>query len=466
VTDKVFDRGQAIRGSLFAVSGVLLIDQLPAVAKIGQPVIGWWLLLFAIFMLPYALICSYLGSNIPSTGGIHAWIDRAFGPRWAARAVWCYWFQITIWIPSVALLSISSLDFAFSFGLSLSAKVIGAILFTWAVAIAGCLRLDVAAWLPASGAVIKIMLAILMGLLIAGGGVMNEGLNLWSLSAYTPSISGQIEYLPVLVLCMMGIELAAILLADKKPSHRTLLSATLGSSAIIIAFYVLCSIALISTMSAEEFELDNGLILFFQKIMGTGGSAIVIIYLAIFYVFLTNMLTWSLAINEAMAGAAEAGSMPMMLGKRHSRTDAPIAANLIAAFLSTIVILIYAALADTSEDLFWTLTAFSTCVFLLPYFLVFWAPARLQPSAPERAPGYIFLGGNWSALLSALSCSAVAAIAILLFIHTPGADFDPVYSSSIVVGLVTSILLGEICLRLSSTYRKGHAGSIGRKLGS
>ena len=64
---------------LFSVCAILLLSQVTLTAQIGPSAVVWTLLIIAMFFLPYGLMTAELGSTYPDTGGIYAWIVRAFG---------------------------------------------------------------------------------------------------------------------------------------------------------------------------------------------------------------------------------------------------------------------------------------------------------------------------------------------------------------------------------------------------
>jgi amino acid transporter len=60
--------------ALFNLCAVLVLDSLTASASIGVSVIGWWIVTFIVFFIPYGLITSELGTTYPGDGGIYDWV--------------------------------------------------------------------------------------------------------------------------------------------------------------------------------------------------------------------------------------------------------------------------------------------------------------------------------------------------------------------------------------------------------
>ena len=86
---------------LIAVSSILVVDTIAASAIIGPSSIGWWLIMFVIFFIPYGLVTAELGTAYPDEGGIVDWVRRAFGDGVGARLAWLYWVNYSLWIPAV-----------------------------------------------------------------------------------------------------------------------------------------------------------------------------------------------------------------------------------------------------------------------------------------------------------------------------------------------------------------------------
>src|SRR5690606_20003001 len=176
-----------------------VIDQLAAAASIGTSSIFWWVFTLLLFFIPYALISAELGAAYPEEGGIYAWVRRAYGPRWGARASWLYWVNVALWMPSVYVLFAGMFAQMFAPELSLWAKIGIGIVLTWVTVYINVISLSVGKWVPNAGAVVKaaIMLSIGIGGVVyaTGNGVAND----FSLESLAPSWQAGLAFLPVIV---------------------------------------------------------------------------------------------------------------------------------------------------------------------------------------------------------------------------------------------------------------------------
>jgi amino acid transporter len=102
-------------------------------------------------------------------------------------------------------------------------------------------------------------------------------------------------------------------------------------------------------------------------------------------------------------------------------------------------------MATDAEDLFWTLFAFSSVVFLLCYLFMFAAFLRLRTIDPDRPRAYRVPGGAAGAWIMGLLCIVFVLQAIVFFIYTPGA-FDIKHAATIIAGVVVTAIIGEILI--------------------
>ncbi|QNQ80710.1 APC family permease [Lactobacillus sp. PV034] len=67
----------------------------------GTHVIFSWIIMFALYFVPYALMVGELGSTFKKAeGGVSSWVNATMGPRWAYYAGWTYWAVHIVYISS------------------------------------------------------------------------------------------------------------------------------------------------------------------------------------------------------------------------------------------------------------------------------------------------------------------------------------------------------------------------------
>ena len=437
--------------TLFTVCAILVIDQLAASAAIGPQAVFWWIFTMIFFFVPYGLITAELGSAYPDQGGIYAWVRRAYGARWGGRTAWLWWINVALWQPSVFILFAGIFAALFMPDLGLWTQIAIAVALTWLTVWINIVRLDLGKWVPNLGAVFKVAIMLVIGIggfVYAGNhGVANE----LTLSSMTPSWGVTLAFLPVIVYNFMGFELMSGASAEMKNPARDVPITIAVSGILIAAFYLFATIGILIALPLDDINLVSGIIDTLRVLLGEGGIAgtfVILLGLMALYSFLANMVTWTMGANRSAAEAALDGNLPSMFARLHPEHRTPANAAIVTGVVTTLVIVIYGFLAADAEDLFWTLFAFSSIVFLLPYLAMFMAFLKLRSIDADRPRPYRVPGGKGGALIFVGLCLAFIVQAIVFFIYTPG-EFDPAYAISIVIGVAVTLVIGEILIRLA-----------------
>lgn len=435
--------------TLFTVCAILVIDQLAASAAIGPQAVFWWIFTMVLFFIPYGLITAELGSAYPDQGGIYAWVRRAFGPRWGGRTAWLWWINVALWQPSVFILFAGIFAALFMPDLSLWTQIAIAVALTWITVWINIVRLDIGKWVPNLGAIFKVAIMLVIGI---GGFVYasNHGVaNELTLSSMAPSWGASLAFLPVIVYNFMGFELMSGASAEMKNPARDVPLTIAVAGILIAAFYLFATVGILIALPLEEIDLVSGIVDTLRVLLGEGGASgafVIALGLMALYSFLANMVTWTMGANRSAAEAAIDGNLPAMFARLHAVHKTPASAAIVTGVVTTAVIVIYGFLAADAEDLFWTLFAFSSIVFLLPYLLMFAAFLRLRSIDAATARPYRVPGGEGGAWVLALLCALFILQAIVFFIYTPG-EFDATYAASVVIGVLVTILIGEFLVR-------------------
>ena len=305
--------------------------------------------------------------------------------------------------------------------------------------------------MPNLGAVFKVAIMLVIGIggfVYAGNhGVANE----LTLSSMTPSWGVTLAFLPVIVYNFMGFELMSGASAEMKNPARDVPITIAVSGILIAAFYLFATIRILIALPLDDINLVSGIIDTLRVLLGEGGIAgtfVILLGLMALYSFLANMVTWTMGANRSAAEAALDGNLPSMFARLHPEYRTPANAAIVTGVVTTLVIVIYGFLAADAEDLFWTLFAFSSIVFLLPYLAMFMAFLKLRSIDADRPRPYRVPGGKGGALIFVGLCLAFIVQAIVFFIYTPG-EFAPTYAISIVIGVAVTLVIGEILIRLA-----------------
>jgi glutamate:GABA antiporter len=435
----------ALDMTLFTVCAVLVIDQLTAAASIGVQSIFWWVFTLILFFIPYGLITAELGSTYVEEGGIYAWVRRAFGPIWAGRTAWLWWVNVAFWMPSVYILFAGILATVVAPDMSLWTKIFITLGLTWLTVGINIITLEVGKWVPNIGAIFKVVIMLSLGIGGIAYAITNGAANEFSISTLTPHWGDSLAFLPVIIYNFLGFELMSGASEEMENPARDVPWAIVRSGAVIAFFYIFATIGILLALPIADIGLIKGLPDTFQKIFGAGISGnipVLALCVMTLYTLVANMTTWTIGANRSAAEAANRGDLPAIFAKLHPVYKTPASSAILCGVIASAVLLIYGWLAKSSEDLFWTLFAFSSVVFLLPYFLLFLSFLKLRRVDPEVRRPYRVPGGYPVAVLLSAVCMLFILQAIVFFIYKPGA-VDMTYVSAVVGGVLLTVIAGE-----------------------
>jgi len=443
--------------TLFTVCAILVMDTLAPSAAIGPSSISWWLITLVLFFIPYGLITAELGTTYPEQGGLYVWIKNAFGEKWAARTTWLYWINVALWMPSVYILFAGMFAQLFFPDMSLWLQIGMGIVMTWITIWVGTRTLETGKWIPNIGALIKalIMVVIGVGAFIYAGqhGIAND----LSFKSILPEWGAGLAFLPVIVYNFMGFELMSGASGEMKNPGKDIPRAIIVSGALIAVFYLLGTVGILMALPLDQLGLVSGIIDTLKILLGgTGfGEAVVIILgVAALFSFFANMVTWTIGANRTAAEAAKEHELPAIFGREHPVAKTPVGAFVLTGIVSTVVMVLYGFMAGSAEDLFWTLFAFSSMVFLLPYLALFPAFLKLRKTDPNVERPYRVPGGKVVATILAVVCELFIVQAVVLFVYIPGEPMDWAFAGPVLIGVVLTLIVGEILIYTSKKNKK------------
>jgi amino acid transporter len=326
------------------------------------------------------------------------------------------------------------------------------IVMTWITVLVGIITLEVGKWVPNLGAILKALIILVLGF---GGiifafryGVAND----LSLKAMLPTWDVGLMFLPVIVYNFLGFELMSGAGDEMKNPARDIPKSILTAGALIAFFYLFATIGMLLALPLEQLGLVSGIVDTLKAVLGTSTFASVVVTtlgIGALYTFFANMVTWTMGANRTAAQAAKEGTLPEVFGKLHPVNKTPVGAYIITGIVSSLVVIVYGFLAGSNEDLFWTLFAFSSIIFLLPYLILFPTFLKLRASDPDTKRPYKFPGGRVFGWIMSIICMLFVIQAIVFFLWLPGTPMDWAYANPILIGVLVTLLIGEVLLLTS-----------------
>ena len=423
---------------LSVICVVFVAEAAAPVASIGNSQYFWWGFMILAFLLPYGLIAAELGTAYAGDGGLYDWIHAAYPEgKWAARASWYYWINFPLWMASLAVMCPELLRDITGRQMGTIASLTVQLLFIWIVTLIACYPVCDSIVILNVSAVIKILLALLVG-----------GLGVWYISRYgfvndmsartfLPSFDlTSLSYISVIIFNFLGFEVVCTFAGSMSEPKKQIPQSIVTGGIVIAAIYLFSAFGIGAA----------------ALILGADGGVLVAVVALLFLVTLFgNMISWSMGVNSTAALAADHNDMPRVFAKRWAKNNMPVgsavASGVVASGVCILGVLIETVTPDSS--LFWSFFALNLVMLLLSYLPVFPAFLKLRrvdakTPRPFRVPGS-------DAALRCIAYVPMALIIISIIFTAVPLSFDEETLKSflpITIGTILSAAIGEVLIAL------------------
>ncbi|EHJ52135.1 APC family permease [Streptococcus macacae] len=432
---------------LSVICVVFVAEAAAPVAAIGNSQFFWWLFLLIAFLLPYGLISSELGTAYIGDGGIYDWVTKAFGHKWGARVAWYYWINFPLWLASLAVMTPGLLTTVTGYSFSTFEAIVVELIFIWLIVWISFYPVSDSIWILNGAAVIKMLLALLVGSLGLYVAFTKGMANEMTLKSLLPSFNlNSLSYISVIIFNLLGFEVICTFAGDMENPKKQIPQSIIVAGLVIAAIYIFSAFGIGVSIPTDKISTSSGMMDSFKLLTGSSGGWFIMAMAFLFLLTLFgNMISWSLGVNNTASYAAGKGDLPQFFAKRSHKRDMPIGAALANGFVASIVIVMAPFLPN--QDLFWAFFSLNLVMFLLSYVPVFPAFFKLRKIDPD-APRPFRVSGN-KAFLRLLVISPMILIVISLIFTALPLAFDPKTLASklpITFGSVICIGIGELII--------------------
>lgn len=434
---------------LSVICVVFVAEAAAPVAAIGNSQYFWWIFLMLTFLLPYGLISSELGTAYTGDGGIYDWVLKAFGHKWGGRVSWYYWVNFPLWMASLAVMCPELLELVLGREIGLVPSLIIELVFIWIIIFISFFPVSDSVWILNGAAVIKLLLAVVVGGMGIYSAVTRGMANEYTLSSMLPSFDlDSLSFISVIIFNFLGFEVICTFADDMENPKKQIPQAIILGGVVIAAIYIFSAFGIGVAIPTAEISTSSGLIDSIQLMYGKPQGLFITIMAFLFLLTLFgNMVSWSLGVNSTACYAAENGDMPGVFAKKSGKNDMPTGAAIMNGIVASIVVVIAPLLPN--EDLFWAFFALNLVMFLLAYVPVFPAFLKLRKTDPDTPRPFKVGGSKW--FLNLLAALPIIMILIaILFLAVPF-DTSPETLSEVLpitIGAVFCLILGEIIIKI------------------
>ncbi len=427
---------------LSVICVVFVAEAAAPAAAIGNSQFFWWIFLLIAFLLPYGLISSELGTTYIGEGGIYDWVTKAFGHKWGSRVSWYYWINFPLWLASLAVMTPTLIETMTGYHFSTLASIITELIFIWIIVWISFYPVSDSIWILNGAAVIKMILALLVG----GLGVyvaLTKGMaNKMTLSSLLPSFDlNSLSFISVIIFNLLGFEVICTFAEGMEKPKKQIPQAIIVGGLVIAAIYIFSAFGIGVAVPTKEISTSSGMIDSFKLLTNSSGGWFIISMAFLFLLTLFgNMLSWSLGVNNTACYAAENGDMPKVFAKRNQKNQMPIGSAIMNGVVASLVVVIAPFLPN--QDLFWAFFSLNLVMFLLSYVPVFPAFYRLRKIDPDT-PRPFKVGGKDNFLKLLVLLPMVIILISLVFTALPLSAQELTGKLPITIGSIICIAIGE-----------------------
>ena len=371
---------------------VFVCEAAAPAAAIGNQQFFWWIFLILTFLLPYGMVVAELGTTYDGEGGIYDWVRDGLGDKWGARISYYYWVNYPLWITSLAVLFPPILNLAFGWSFSLPVQILIELAFVWIVYLIGRSKVADSEWVLNGGALIKVVVAVLVGALGIWYASQNGFASDMSAATFMPELTNTnaLSYLSIIIFNFMGFEVICTMTDDMADPAKDIPKAIIAGGLAIAVIYLFAGFGIGAAIPADQIDPDYGMIVALQTMVGDS-PLFQIVCVAFLITLFANMAAWSFGVNSVARYAAEHGNMPKVFASMISDDDMPNGANLVNAVVASLTLALQLVPVDAiSNGLFWMLFGTSVVFLLLTYIPMFPAFLNLRKNDPNRERVFTF----------------------------------------------------------------------------
>ena len=431
-----------------ALSAFVSMELISSQATLGPSIVISFLVIGGIYLITHCALCAELGGAYPDQGGIYSWVKRGLGDTWAARTNWWYWLNVVGFVPSVMIPMVSVFQQLFWPDMPFAVLIALCIAGTWLIAVMTMMPLKSSKLLNNAGTAAKIIFCVA---LIAGGAyvLLNGGSQVvFSPETMMPTFDLALAALiPTFAYGLTGMDAIATAAEEMKDPRHDMPKAMIVSAIIAMALYIFSIVAVEVILPQGGIDDTSGLIDAVMAVYGNGGIAVVLMGIALALLYFSNAFAWPLAASKAAQEAAEEGEFPRVFAISN-KYGSPVGGAVVLAAASTALILLYALIASSNENLFWTILAFTGVIFLLPYIAmtISYIKLRREDQETERT---IAIPGKTLPFVAAGIHLAMLAFSCVFFMLPPEGE-GMTYMVILIGTIVGTQIIGEVIIARSA----------------
>ena len=399
----------------------------------GLRAIVSWILIFAIYFVPYALMVGELGSTFKDAGGgVSSWIQETIGPRMAYYAGWTYWVVHMPYIsqkPNSTVIAASWALFQDKRASSMDTTVIQLIclvIFLFAMYLSSK-GMGVLKRLSAlAGSTMFIMSMLFIAMMVAapaltGGTFMTIQ---WSLKTFIPTFDASFFMgLSILVFAVGGCEKISPYVNKMKDPSRDFSKGMAALALMVAVTAILGTVALGMMFDSSHIPPDlmtNGAYYAFQRLgeYYHMGNFFVIVYALTNLIGQFSVMVLSVdAPLRMLLDSADTRFIPRKMFEKNEHGTYVNGHRLVMLIVCVLIIVPAFGIRNVDVLVRWLVKVNSVCM-PLRYLWVFVAYIALKKAGDAYHAQYRFLKGRTAGILVGVWCFGFTAFACITGIYS------------------------------------------------
>ncbi len=383
--------------AMINVAAIVSLRNLPLMSIYGLASIFFYAVAALAFFVPVSLVAAELATTYPDSGGVYAWVKRGFGPKYGFLAVWLEWVENVVWFPTV--LSFVAATIAYVVNPNLDENkifmVVVMLVVFWGATIANFFGMKASGLISSVGTIAgTIIPGSLLIIMAAAWLFMGKPISMGtSLGDFIPNMKlSNMSFFAGVILGYAGIEMAAFHAREAKDPQRDYPKAILLSVIIIVAIFMMGSLAIAIVVPAKDISLVAGLMQAMEKFFDPFGLTWVVPVLAVLAAAggIAQISTWLVGPSKGLLATAKNGDLPPAFEKVN-KAHMPVPILVAQGAVGTAFVLFF-LFAPNANSFYWMLSALTAQLTVIMYVFMFASAIRLRKTDPAtkrpfRVPG-------------------------------------------------------------------------------
>jgi amino acid transporter len=417
----------------------------PSMAEYGTSLIFIYMLVAVVFLLPSALISAELATGWPEDGGVYVWVKEAFGERLGFVAVWAQWIENVIWFPSI--LTCTVLCAAYGFDPQLADNAVFIVIAIngvfWLMTITNLFGMrtsgTVAIICTIFGRILPILFMFGLAWFYMAQGNSAPIEFTWSKCVPDMRDTDKLSFIVGAFLTFAGIEASASNAASAKNPRRDYPIAIMVSACIALVLVTLIALSIAMVLPQDQIKLDAGIMQAIEVMFEQVGihSLFPLAGLIIALGMLGEINNWIPAPTRGLLVAGRDGALSKFW-QRENKYAVHLRILIFQGVLFSVISTVYLFLQNV-QLAFWLMNVIPTMLYIIMYFLMFFAAVRLRYTHPEVPRRYRVPFGNVGIWVLAVVGSIAGATALVFGFFPPKqcpADGRVTYISLVAIGFL------------------------------